>query len=163
MSPEIYGQFPLQDRHEIARIVGEINRACDAKTTMLLGPRRWGSPSPHLGIPANPHQINRAAILCEIVAMHATLVPDMSLGTHSLNELVERNILYLALFPGQGDNGLNRDFFDTAPNRHADLVPSAGKFERAIRAVDADRLPGRPDIQIAADARRQTVKVFFKR
>lgn len=163
VSPEVYGQLPLQDRHEIARIVGEINRAGGAETTMLLGPGRWGSTSPHLGIPVNFHQINRVAILCEIVAMHAALVPDVSLGTHFLNELVERNVLYLALFPGQGDNGWNRDFFETAPSRLADLVPSAGKFERAIRIIDVDRLPGPPEIQIAADARRQTVKVFFKR
>ena len=165
VSPEVYGQLPLQDRYEIARIVGEINRTCgqDAGATMLLGPGRWGSTSPHLGIPVNFHQINRVAILCEIVAMHATLVPDVSLGTHFLNELVERNVLYLALFPGQGDNGWNRAFFESAPNRLSELVPSAGQFERVLRVIDVDRLPGQPEIQIAADARRQTVKVFFKR
>jgi hypothetical protein len=159
----IYSQLPLQDRHEIARVVGEINRAGGAETTLLVGPGRWGSTSPHLGIPVKFHQINRVAILCEIVAMHAALVTDVSLGTHFLSELVERNVLYLALFPDQHDNAWNRDFFETAPNRLADLVPAATKWAAAIRVIDVDRLPGHPEIQIAADARRQTVKVFFKR
>ena len=163
VSPDIYSQLPLQDRHEIARVVGEINRAGGAETTLLVGPGRWGSTSPHLGIPVNFHQINRVAILCEIVAMHAALVPDVSLGTHFLSELLERNVLHLALFPDQHDNAWNRDFFETAPNRLADLVPAATKWAAAIRVIDVDRLPGHPEIQIAADARRQTVKVFFKR
>ncbi len=165
VSPDVYGQLPLQDRHEIARVLGTINRLRDESlaTVMMLGPGRWGSSSPHLGIPVNFHQINRVAILCEIVAMHDHLVPDVSLGTHFLNELVERNILYLALFPQQGGNFLKQDFFEATPNRLLDLVPGAERFERAIRVIDTARLPGATPIQIAADAQRQTVNVFFKR
>ncbi len=165
VSPDVYGQLLLQDRHEIARVLGDVNRVRDESlaTVMMLGPGRWGSTSPHLGIPVNFHQISRVAILCEIVAMHDNLVPDVSLGTHFLNELVERNMLYLALFPQKGGNFLRQDFFESAPNRLMDLVPGAGKFDRAIRVIDTARLPGAVPIQIAANAQRQTVKVFFKR
>ena len=36
-------------------------------------------------------EISRAAVVCEIVAMRENLVPDVSLGTHFFNELVEMN------------------------------------------------------------------------
>ena len=47
-------------------------------------------------------------MLCEIVAMREDLVPDVSLGTHFFNDLVEMDMLYLALFPGRKDNSWNR-------------------------------------------------------
>ena len=73
-----------------------------AGTIMLLGPGRWGTSSPSLGIPVSFVDINRVSVLCEIVAMREDLVPDVSLGTHFLSELVEMDMLYLALFPKQG-------------------------------------------------------------
>ena len=59
--------------------------------------RRWACPSP------SPRS-TRVSVLCEIVAMREDLVPDVSLGTHFFNDLVEMDILYLALFPGRRNN-----------------------------------------------------------
>ncbi|HOW97328.1 MAG TPA: PEP/pyruvate-binding domain-containing protein [Kiritimatiellia bacterium] len=172
VSPDLYSRLPVQDRHEVARLLGEINRArgaaggpCRAgvETVMLLGPGRWGSGSPHLGIPVTFSEINRASILCEIVAMHENLVPDVSLGTHFLNELVERNILYLALFPQQGENFLNKEFFEKTPSRLLEIVPGAGKMKEVVRVLDAAQIGGGAIIKIMADAVRQRVLVYFER
>ena len=121
VSPSLYGRLPLQARHEVARLLGAINHAGGEgiKTVMMLGPGRWGTTSPHLGIPVSFSDINHVSVLCEIVAMHENLVPDVSLGTHFLNEIVERNILYLALFPQQGDNFLSQEFFEDSPSSSA--------------------------------------------
>jgi pyruvate, water dikinase len=157
--PELYGQLPVNTRHEIARLIGDINRAekkDKPQTVMIIGPGRWGTSSPSLGIPVSFGDINTISILCEIVAMHDNLVPDVSLGTHFLNELVEMNMLYLALFPNKGQNFLNKSFFEHAPNKLLDLVPSAGKWETAVRVIDAAHLS--PScIRIVADALQQNV------
>jgi hypothetical protein len=42
--------------------------------------------------------------------MHAGLVPDVSLGTHFFNDLVEMDMLYFAVFPGRGQNCLSEGF-----------------------------------------------------
>jgi len=162
--PERYGQLPVNTRHEIARLIGDINRAEkeDApENVMIIGPGRWGTSSPSLGIPVSFSDISRVSILCEIVAMHDNLVPDVSLGTHFLNELVEMKMLYLALFPNKGENYLNTAFFEDAPNKLLQLVPSAGKWEDTVRVIDAADVAQKAGIRIIADALHQRVSCHF--
>ena len=164
--PGLYGQLPVNTRHEIARLIGDINRLDskkEPKNTMIIGPGRWGTSSPSLGIPVSFNDIKNVSILCEIVAMHENLVPDVSLGTHFLNELVEMKMLYLALFPDQGDNFLNTAFFEEAPNRLLELIPSAQKWKDVIRVIDTDYAAENGDIRIVADALQQKVSCHFFR
>ncbi|MBN1268049.1 MAG: pyruvate, phosphate dikinase, partial [Kiritimatiellae bacterium] len=165
VSPSLYGRLPVQARHEVARLLGEINRAKGdgIGTVMMIGPGRWGTASPQLGLPVTFTEINRVSILCEIVAMHENLVPDVSLGTHFLNELVERNILYLALFPQQGDNFLSREFFENSPSRLRDLVPGAEKLEGVVRVIDSAQVADGAVIRLTADAIHQKVLCYFER
>jgi pyruvate, water dikinase len=113
---------------------------------MLLGPGRWGTESPDLGIPVHFAEINRASILCEIVTMRENLVPDVSLGTHFLNELIEMNILYIALFP--------------APNRLTEIVSGAERWQETIRVVDTrDVLAEGQTVLLLADASQQKAQI----
>ena len=164
--PSRYGQLPVNTRHEIARLIGDINRAGKndvSRNTMIIGPGRWGTSSPSLGIPVSFSDINKVSILCEIVAMHDNLVPDVSLGTHFLNELVEMDMLYLALFPEKGQNYLNTAFFEESPNKLLELVPSAGKWEDTVRVIDAADVAPKGGIRIIADALHQNVSCHFAR
>lgn len=161
--PSLYGQLPLSQRYEVARLLGRINQATDRKreTTMLLGPGRWGTSSPDLGIPVHFAEINRVAVLCEIVTMRENLIPDVSLGTHFLNELVEMNLLYMALFPRQQRNFLNERFFLDAPNRLLDLVPTAARWQEMVRVIDPrDVLEPDRAVLLLADAGAQEAKLF---
>jgi hypothetical protein len=162
--PARYGELAVQPRHEIARLLGRINRAWktpERECVMVIGPGRWGTSSPSLGIPVNFAEINRASVICEIVAMRQDLVPDVSLGTHFLNELVESDLLYLALFPEQGNNFIDGALLEGAPNRLAALVPSAEKWAEVVRVVDAADLagPGR-EVLLLADAQAQRVVCY---
>jgi pyruvate,water dikinase len=165
VSPGIYGRLSVQARHEVARLLGVINHVGGEgiRAVMMLGPGRWGSTSPHLGLPVRFRDINHVSILCEIVAMHENLVPDVSLGTHFLNEIVERNILYLALFPHQGENFLSEEFFENSPSRFSDLVPGAEEFEGVIRVIDSAAVAEGAAIRLAADAIDQQVLCYFDR
>jgi hypothetical protein len=163
--PALYGKLPISQRYEIARLIGRINHACasDSPTVMLLGPGRWGTASPDLGIPVHFTEINHVAVLCEIVAMRENLIPDVSLGTHFLNELVEMNMLYLALFPRQAKNELREEFFLQAKNRLLDLVPQAAQWEPVIRVINVADLPeDRRAIMVRADALEQHVVVYHQ-
>ena len=68
--------------------------------------------------------------------MREDLVPDVSLGTHFLSELVEMDMLYLALFPKQGDNYIRTEFFEESPSLLLDLVPSAEKWQDGVKVID---------------------------
>ena len=91
ISPQVYGTLNINDKFEVARLVGKINNKIPKEGThiMLLGPGRWGTSSPSLGIPVNFAEVNGVSVIGEIAEMHEGLVPDISLGTHFFNNIVE--------------------------------------------------------------------------
>ncbi|MBN1509321.1 MAG: hypothetical protein JW955_20920 [Sedimentisphaerales bacterium] len=164
--PAAYSRLVLQDRHEVARLIERINNAPEPFVpggVMLLGPGRWGSNDPFLGIPVTFPQINRTAVLCEIVAMHEHLIPDVSLGTHFLNELVETDMLYVALFPRRGNNYLRTEWFESSPNRLVPLVPKAGRWAEVVKVIEPSSVANEGSTFLIADALKQKVHCYFER
>ncbi|MHB8899282.1 MAG: PEP/pyruvate-binding domain-containing protein [Thermoguttaceae bacterium] len=162
--PGLYSELPIKERYEVARLLGRINQASSRQTgtTMLLGPGRWGTSSPELGVPVHFSEISQVSVLCEIVTMRESLIPDVSLGTHFLNELVETNILYIALFPKQKGNYLHEGFFLDAPNRLLQLVPSSTRWQDTVRVVDSqDVLSAGQTILLVADAGQQKAHIVI--
>jgi hypothetical protein len=164
--PDEYSKLSVGDRHAIARVIGEI---CHVKAehlqdvTMLVGPGRWGTEMPSLGVPINFGDINTVSVLCEIVAMREGLVPDVSLGTHLFNEMVEMDMLYLALFPGRNESFFDTQFFEKSHSKLAKLLPAAKKWAHVIRVIDpADlALPG--PLRLYANTIKQEVCCYVKR
>jgi hypothetical protein len=162
--PSIYGNLPINDRYAIARLVGRLMRHQARRASekvVMLGPGRWGTTMPSLGIPVSYAEISGVSFLCEIVSMHEGLTPDVSLGTHFFNELVEAEILYSALFPGRGDNWLNDAFFESMPNCLEDLVPEAAQRSGVVKVIDAANLPPGKTIQINANSIEQRVVCYL--
>ena len=140
ISPAVYGQMPLTQRYSVARTIGRLTHLeneARPKTVMLVGPGRWGTSMPSLGVPVSFAEINTVSVLCEVALMHAGLVPDVSLGTHFFNDLVEMDMLYLAVAPEKEGHVLNDAFFQNAPNHLVELLPSAEEWVEAIRVIDA--------------------------
>jgi hypothetical protein len=137
--PSEYGKLPEKDRYAVAKLIGKIvgvEAGDAAENIMLLGPGRWATTTPALGVPVSFREINRVSVLCELAEMHEGLVPDVSLGTHFFNDLVELDILYMALYPDRSGNHINRDFLATAENRLAELIPTEARWEDTVRVID---------------------------
>lgn len=135
--PSVYGALTQRDRFSVARLIGRlVHLEPRPRELMLIGPGRWGTTTPSLGVPVSFAEIDAARIVCEIVAMREDLVPDVSLGTHFFNDLVEMDMLYLALFPGRKGNAWNEPFFEQAPNRLAQLLPGDAKWAHVVRVLD---------------------------
>jgi hypothetical protein len=165
VNPATYGALPVAQRYEIAHAIGDLTRcrALQDARIMLVGPGRWGTTTPALGVPVTFAEIAPVAVLCEVVMMHEHLVPDASLGTHFFNEMVERDMLYLALFPNQEGNELNRAFFEgQMPNRLLSCLPAAREWTDAIRVIRARDLPGRAVPWISANTLQQRVVCYAK-
>lgn len=151
--PSVYARLPIKERYSIARLIGQLMHIDGASTryTLLMGPGRWGTTTPSLGVPVSFAEISTTNVLCEIVAMREDLIPDVSLGTHFFNELVECDILYLALFPNRRDNLLNERWLATMPNRLSDLLPGASSRTDVVRVIDATDLPAGGSLRLHAD------------
>jgi hypothetical protein len=162
--PQVYGQLSQSDRYSIARLIGRITRLGAPRdgSLMLLGPGRWGTTTPSLGVPVSFAEINRVSVLGEIVEMREGLVPDVSLGTHFFNDLVEMQILYLAVFPGHAGHVINRSLLEGSPNRLADLLPDEARWVEVVRVIDAADLPEGRSLLLEADVLRQRAVCYVR-
>jgi hypothetical protein len=157
---DAYAKLPEQERYAVARLIGRLNPLYPVGDLglMLIGPGRWGTQSPSLGIPISFAEISRASVICEVVAMHDQLIPDVSLGTHFFNDLVEHDVLYVAYFPKKSGNFLDVDWFRNAPSRLLELDPAAAALEHVVRVIDCQDVGG--TVFLRADATAQEAVVF---
>ncbi len=93
---------------DIARAIGRINQRLDQEDEpyILIGPGRWASSNPQLGVPAQYNEISRAAVIVEMST--ATFSPELSYGTHFYADMVASGVLYLPFHEEFGDQ-LNRE------------------------------------------------------
>ena len=148
--PEKFGAMPIRERFEVARAIGKINRhpGIKGRKMLIAGPGRWGTSSPELGIPVTFAEINNASILAEIAEMHEGLIPDVSLGTHFFNDLVELNMLYFAVYPDKENNLVNRGFFEHATNNYLKYIPDEPSLGHVIKVIEKDSAGNRGRIQL---------------
>ncbi|PIP84305.1 MAG: histidine kinase [Elusimicrobia bacterium CG_4_9_14_3_um_filter_62_55] len=66
-----------------------------SETTLLIGPGRWGSADPLLGIPVRWEDIDSAKAIVETT--HEGFVVEPSLGTHFLHNVVSLGVGYLTI------------------------------------------------------------------
>jgi hypothetical protein len=161
--PSVYGQLPYSDRYSIARLIGRLTHLENQPegALLLVGPGRWGTAEPTLGVPVAFAEISRVTALCEVIEMREGLVPDVSLGTHFFNDLVEMQVLYLALIPGKEGNCVNTDLIERAPNQLAELIPAEAAWANAVRVIDPASVPGARILRLRADALRQRAICYF--
>lgn len=160
--PSVYGKMSSTHRYSVARTVGRLlnlESGEPPQTTMIMGPGRWGTSMPWLGVPVSFAEINKASIICELAVMHEGLIPEVSLGTHFFNDLVEMDMLYLAVLPGKKGHSLNEDLLLQCPNRLAELLPSAKEWEAAVRVVDLGGPQG-PPLCLHVDSTQQRACCF---
>jgi len=166
VAPSVYSGLTNQAKYAIARAVGKIvhSDSNPAQTIMLLGPGRWGTTTPSLGVPVTFPEINRVSILCEIITGGDGLVPDVSLGTHFFNDIVEWDMLYMGLYLKHEGSFLNEDFLRKAPNKFRDILPSASdEMLQAIKVVDICDLTPRAELKINANTLRQHAICYLEK
>lgn len=156
--PAAYSKLSSSQRYSVARTIGRLAHLEDEgpnRCLMLVGPGRWGTSMPSLGVPVSFAEINTASVLCELALMHEHLVPDVSLGTHFFNDLVEMDMLYLAVSPGQTGHSLNEELILRQPNRLTRLLPSAVGLADALWVIESASLVGGGSIYLNVDSMKQ--------
>ncbi len=159
--PEKYEELPLRDKYEVARIVGHLNKQIKDKEkipTLLMGPGRWGTSTPSLGVPVSFFEINKIVGLVEIAFEGGNLVPELSFGTHFFQDLVESQISYLALFPHKDESAFNPKWLNKSLNRLKEVVPASARFSDVIGVYDVESR----GLKLMADIKSQKVICFSK-
>lgn len=113
-----YSALTSVQKFAVARLVGRLNRRIaqrDDCPTLLIGPGRWGTSSPELGVPIRFADISRVAVIAEVAELGEGMVPDLSFGSHFFQDLVESQIAYVALFPQRGVSSYNPAWLKALP------------------------------------------------
>ena len=127
-----------------------------------MGPGRWGSNDLNLGVNVTYADIDNAAALVELAREEAGHIPEVSYGTHFFQDLVEDQIIYLPVYPDDGEAEFNKEFFDQAPNILKHLVPEAKKYEHLVKVIDVSELSGGKLAQVVADPQSQKAICFLE-
>ncbi len=162
VKPEVYGRMSVGERYSVARLIGRLMHLTPqdlTPATLLMGPGRWGTTTPSLGVPVSFSEINTVSALCEIVAMREDLVPDVSLGTHFFSELVEMEILYMALFPNHEGHAVNTALFDASENQLLKLLPDAASYAGVVHVLDLSQ--DTAGCQLYADTVKQQAMCYL--
>ncbi len=147
-------------KRSLGRLVGRINHlpAVGQEHIIMMGPGRWGSSNLDLGVNVGYGDIDNAAVLVEIAREEHGHVPEVSYGTHFFQDLVESQILYFPLHPGQPDTEFNEAFFAQAPNHLADVLPDDAGFADVVHLIDLERMqPGLRASALADPARHRAL------
>ena len=147
----VYASLNTNHRYEVARRVGEIVRE-SSKSTLLIGPGRWGTSSPELGVPVRFGDIAGVSALVEVSENAGDMVPDLSYGSHFFQDLVETGIAYVALFPESGQCHYQPDHLPGEISQ----PDNASDIEHAIRVYVMNQSP----IQLAGDVVRQELVCY---
>ncbi|MEA3439204.1 MAG: PEP/pyruvate-binding domain-containing protein [Chloroflexota bacterium] len=137
ISPE--GYFSIETpaaRSELCRALGRLNKALADEVFICIGPGRWGSNNPDLGVNVGYGDIFNTSALIELAGEGIGSAPEASFGTHFFQDLVESNIYPLAIYLDDKDVIFKRDFFYNTPNHLAEWLPDEKKPSDCLRLIE---------------------------
>jgi hypothetical protein len=139
--PESYFSLPSQSaRNKLERAIGKLNNALKGENYICVGPGRWGTSNPDLGVHVDYADIFNTKALVELSGEGIGPAPEPSLGTHFFQDLLEGQIFPLATYIGE--DSFNRPFFYDTPNRLSEWIDvERGMYDRLRLIRVSDYLP----------------------
>ncbi len=142
VAPEQYNRASPSQKLELGRLMSRLNQRLEGQTFIMMGPGRWGSSSPDLGLKVGYADFYNTRALVEISWSQGRNRPALSYGTHFFQDLVEARIYPLAIFPGDPGNPFNHKFFETAVNALPALLPRDAGFAEFVKVIDVPATTG---------------------
>lgn len=160
------GYFNLSshtERIKLTRAIGELNAALKDETFIAVGPGRWGTSTPDLGVHVAYGDIYNTRALVELSDETANALPEPSFGTHFFQDLMEAHIYPLAVFLNDKDVVFNRDFFYSTPNRLADFIEADEGLQASLRLIAVKDYRKRHFLDLVMDSRKGRAVAYLTR
>lgn len=132
------GYFNLStqaERMQLERAIGQLNAALKDEIFIAIGPGRWGTSTPDLGVHVAYNDIYNARSLVELAGDEIGASSEPSFGTHFFQDLMEAGIYPLAVFLDEKDTIFKRDFFYATPNRLLDFIETDKRILDTLRLI----------------------------
>jgi CheY-like chemotaxis protein len=136
-------RFDSSRTFEIAELIGSLNDRflADGKNYILIGPGRWGSADPHLGIPVKWPQISAARLIVESGLENYRI--DPSQGTHFFQNLTSFRVGYFTINPFIKDGSFDLPYLSSKKAVYEDEFIRHIRFEKpVVIAIDGKKKKG---------------------
>jgi hypothetical protein len=140
------GYFSLAtqaERTQLERAIGQLNSVLKDETFIAVGPGRWGTSTPDLGVHVTYSDIYNSRALVELAGEEVGASPEPSFGTHFFQDLMEADIYPLGVFLDDENTIFKRELFYDTPNRLNEFIsvdnPRVINALRLISIVDYRR------------------------
>jgi len=102
---------------------------------VVTGERHPGSNDINLGVKVGYEDINSTLILGEVAFEEDGFTPDVSNGTHFFNDLVEAEIIPIAIYPDQTGTVFNEYLLLQSMNELISMVPDFASYESVVHVI----------------------------
>ena len=127
--------FTAANNPTIASEIERINRKFldEGRNYVLIGPGRWGSSDPWLGIPVKWPHISAARVIVEAGLKNYHV--DPSQGTHFFQNLTSFGVGYFTINTYTGDGVMQKDILDTMPAIEETQYVRHVRFDKPLKVM----------------------------
>ena len=164
IEPRGYNTLSVSDKHNVARLVGKINKTISREETptMILGPGRWGTSTPDLGVHVTYSDIYNTHALVELAGESVGASREPSFGTHFFQDLMEADIYPLGIFLDDKNTIFKRDFFYDTPSHLSEFVAVDNpRVANALRLIAVSDYRPNHHLDLIMDAHKSYAVAFL--
>ncbi|MCB9111376.1 MAG: hypothetical protein H6634_09000 [Anaerolineales bacterium] len=159
------GYFNLEtqdERTQLERAIGKLNSELKGETFIAVGPGRWGTSTPDLGVHVSYSDIYNVRALVELAGEEIGASPEPSFGTHFFQDLMESNIYPLGVFLDEEGTIFKRDFFYKTPNRTSDFISIENpRVMNALKLIAVSDYQKGAQLDLVMDANKSRAVAFL--
>jgi len=154
------------ERLQLGRAVSQLNHLLGEHTFFCIGPGRWGTSNPELGVKVGYSDIYNARALIELTGGGTGPAPEPSFGTHFFQDLMESNTYPLAIYLEDEDVIFDRKFFYDSPNRIGDFLQQEYLARHpflwdSLRLIDVNDVRPGQHLELIMDDDKAKAVCFF--
>jgi hypothetical protein len=152
VTPEGYFTLPTPAARAMLRqAISSLNKALAGKHFICIGPGRWGTSNPDLGIHIGYGDIYNTRALIELTGEGIGSAPEASFGTHFFQDLVESEIFPLAIYLEDDGVIFKRDFFYETPNSLSDYIDQVIDLPDCLRLIEVSSYRSNHHLELVMD------------
>lgn len=161
---EGYFSLPSQDaRTNLERAIGQLNKSLKDQVFICIGPGRWGTSTPDLGVHVAYSDIYNTRALIELSGQYVGTSPEPSFGTHFFQDMMEAHIFPLAINLDDRDVIFRRDFFYSTANRLMEWCTSTDpNLPATIRLIDVHDFAPNQHLTLVMDDEESRAVCFLE-
>lgn len=135
ISDIVYVKTPMFDSLATEKIADELlalnaRMRDEQRTYILVGPGRWGSSDPFLGVPVKWTHISEAKVIVECGIERFDVEPSQ--GTHFFQNVTSLGVGYLTINPFRGDGIFREDLLDARKALYEGTFLRHVRFDRPL-------------------------------